>query len=65
MTSLLGSSQDLNSLLHDVPMGEHLVIDIESDEYVITMGYLLSWQLLLALFRGAKVEVCCCCEWFN
>ncbi|KAK2159778.1 hypothetical protein LSH36_146g00025 [Paralvinella palmiformis] len=57
MTSLLGSSQDLNSLLHDVPMGEHLVIDIESDEYVITMGYLLSWQLLLALFRGAKVEL--------
>ena len=58
MSSLLTSSHVLNTVLENVPMGERYDIDINSDEYVMTMAYLLSWQLLLALFQGAKVEVC-------
>ena len=44
-------------IMSDTLVGEHVVIDADTEEDMYTRGYLLCWDLLLTFFKSASSEV--------
>ena len=44
-------------IMSGIPVGEHIVIDADTEEDLYSRGYLLCWDLLLTFFKAAPSEV--------
>ena len=43
--------------MSDIPVGEPIVVDADTEEDLYSRGYLLCWDLLLTFFKAAPSEV--------
>ena len=43
-------------IMSDIPVGEPIVVDADTEEDLYSRGYLLCWDLLLTFFKAASSE---------
>ena len=57
LTVLETSILSLKGHIEVLRVGEHTVLEPDTEEYTFTTSYLLSWQLILTFLKSAPTEV--------